>query len=171
MAGCLLGTIIHLVKLCTSKIHFAPFSFVAIIPCPNFKVIHCQWLESRFLFEQNACSGCNHSHSTVVISKRTSGWSETNVICSHSSRHFGITWSVPVQFQTVLVSVQAYSQVLNRAWNQICRREGIMRELTVKMFLTSRSCYFPANVDLSLHWLRSRSYVLVECTVSMRKCI
>ena len=92
--------------LCTSSFQSAPPSFVAIVPCPNFKVICSQWLESRFLCKQNACYGCPHSHFTVVFSSHTSRWSETNIICRHISRRLSIIWLVPVQAQRVFISVQ-----------------------------------------------------------------
>ena len=108
----------HMEYICTSSFQFAPFSFVAIIPCPNFKVMHCQWLtESRFLCKQNACYGCPHGHFMVAFSCPTSRWSETNIICCHISRCLSIIWLVPVQAQRVFICVQGWSQGLNWPWN------------------------------------------------------
>jgi len=97
--------------ICTCRYHFAPLSFVAIIPCPNFKVIHFQWLVSRCLCKQNTCCRSIYSHLTVAISNQTFRLSETNVICRHISRSFSITRLVPVQSQRVCV--QGKSQILN----------------------------------------------------------
>ena len=115
-------------KLCTCRYHFAPLSFVAIIPCPNFKVIYFQWLVSRCLCKQNTCCRSIYSHLIVAISNQTSRLPETNVICSHISRSFSITRLVPVQYKRVCV--QGKSQILNWPWNWSSWRETITRELT-----------------------------------------
>ena len=96
----------HIEHKCTNVFwHHAPFSFMVIILCSDFKVILSQWFQSILSCQKNACFGCIHSHRTIGILLHTSKWSETNVVCSHIFNSLGVIWPVPVQSQRRLAFV------------------------------------------------------------------
>ena len=90
--------------------NFTPFSFMASISCPNFKVILNQWLQARLSCKESSCSGFIHCYCAIVFLGTTSAlrlnitmangclnWPEANVVFGYITSTFDIIRFAPVQ--------------------------------------------------------------------------